>query len=127
MTEFRKLIQGIIDDYCAEFGIEHEDLYDRIRRTGRRKLVKGVHTSAMRMCLGYFIDTTFTLKLTQIAQLVGYTDHSVLSGNRKRCRWYLDNNDTFFLMYYKPLLKVADKYEDMINCYRKCQTPIYEL
>jgi hypothetical protein len=125
MTDFRKLINKIVEDYCAEYNIKPTDLRFRIGNTGRRKVVDGVHVSAMRMCLGHLFDTTFNLKLIQIAELVGYTDHSVLSGNRKRMRYYIDNQDTFIMMYYLPLLKIAERYEDEISLYRKCK-PLHE-
>lgn len=122
MTEFRKLVNNIIDDYCSEFNVKQDDLKQRIHKVGRRKVKNGVHISAMRMCLGHYFDITFNLKLIQIAELVGYSDHSVLSGNRKRIKWYLETNDTFFLMHYLPLLQIADKYEDAISPYRKCKS-----
>jgi len=100
----------LIEHYCNHYGVAPEKLKRKNKYQPSRVVLSEdgyVNTSAMRMALGYFIYMHFPLRVIQVAQLVGYTDHSPLSCQRKTVQHYIKTQDSYFYPYYKKLLEIA--------------------
>ncbi len=59
-----------------------------------------VRLAEIRMALSYFLYMHCPLRLTEIAPLVGYKDHSTMSIYRKRIEFYIQTEDPKFFPYY---------------------------
>ena len=107
---------NLVNEYCESYGIKREDLFNKKPGKAKVKLInnKGatslVSLSSMRMALGYYIYQNYPLTLTAIAQIVGYSDHSVMSYHYKKIHHYIKTNDYLFMPYYNNLLEIAMKY-----------------
>jgi hypothetical protein len=99
----------LVQKYCEQYGIQPKDL----RRKSSypfKVMVKNnqyINTASIRMALGYFLFMHFPLRIKEIAVLVGYADHSPLSGQRKQIACYIENNDSYFMPYYSSLFNLA--------------------
>jgi AraC-like DNA-binding protein len=99
----------LIKLYCEHFSIKPSNL----KRTTiyARKIFKKknlvINTATIRMSLGYFLFMHFPLTIKEIAYMIGYTDHSPISSQRKQISHYINNQDNFFMSYYSVLLSLA--------------------
>lgn len=66
-----------------------------------------VRIAEIRMALSYFIYRHCPLKLTEIAPLVGYKDHSTMSTYRTRIESYIEQEDPKFFPYYLKVIDIA--------------------
>lgn len=99
----------LVQKYCEQYGIQPKDL-KRKSSYPFKVMVKNnnyINTASMRMALGYFLFLHFPLRIKEIALLVGYTDHSPLSSQRKQIKSYIQNNDGYFMPYYSSLVNLA--------------------
>lgn len=117
---------NITEKYCQSYGITREDLFlkHKIRNAKKRKVVKGVNVSTLRMALGYYLSNNYPASLTEIALIIGYNDHSTISYNNQRIYFYIKNNDVYFMEHYKVLEEIGKMYEP-IKFHRIRQKAIY--
>jgi chromosomal replication initiation ATPase DnaA len=104
----------LIDKVCQFYKIKHEQM-TAMSKSNHFKICKNsdgqlVRLAEIRMALSYFLYMHCPLKLTQIAPLVGYKDHSTMSIYRKRIEFYIETEDAQFYPYY---LKVIDLASDL--------------
>jgi chromosomal replication initiation ATPase DnaA len=104
----------LIDKVCQFYKIKHEQM-TAMSKSNHFKICKNsdgqlVRLAEIRMALSYFLYMHCPLKLTQIAPLVGYKDHSTMSIYRKRIEFYIETEDSKFYPYY---LKVIDLASDL--------------
>jgi len=104
----------LIDKVCEHYKINHEQM-TAMSKSNHFKICKNldgqlVRLAEIRMALSYFLYMHCPLKLTQIAPLVGYKDHSTMSIYRKRIEFYIETEDSKFYPYY---LKVIDLASDL--------------
>jgi hypothetical protein len=100
----------LIELYCKHYGIKTNNLKRNNRYYPAKVIVKKdahVNTSTMRMALAYFIFMHFPLRIKEVAEIVGYNDHSPISSQRKVVESYIKNNDVFFMPYYESLINLA--------------------
>ena len=104
----------LIDKVCEHYKINHKQM-TAMSKSNHFKICKNsdgqlVRLAEIRMALSYFLYMHSPLKLTQIAPLVGYKDHSTMSIYRKRIEFYIETEDSKFYPYY---LKVIDLASDL--------------
>jgi chromosomal replication initiation ATPase DnaA len=104
----------LVDEVCNYYGITLDQLQE-VKRRNHWKIAKNKHgekvrLSDIRMALSYFIYQHCPIKLTEIAPLVGYKDHSTMSSYRARIEHYIETEDPKFYPYY---LKVIDLASDL--------------
>jgi len=97
---------------CQEYNISIQNLHKKKniakkKETKRKK--KSVSLSAIRQALSYFILMHFPMRMQEIATLVGYTDHSPISSQRKQLEFYITIKDSYFYPYYKIVEMYATK------------------
>jgi len=99
----------LIKLYCHYYSIQPANL--KRKTSYARKILKKknliINTATIRMSLGYFLFMHFPLTIKQIAEMIGYTDHSPISSQRKQITYYINNQDNFFMSYYSVLLSLA--------------------
>lgn len=101
----------LIDKVCEHYKIKHEQM-TAMSKTNHFKICKNsdgelVRLAEIRMALSYFLYMHCPLKLTQIAPLVGYKDHSTMSIYRKRIEFYIETEDPQFYPYYLKVIDIA--------------------
>jgi len=102
----------LIELYCKQYKIKTSDLKRNNRYYPAKVIVRKdahVNTSTMRMALAYFIFMHFPLRIKEVAEIVGYNDHSPISSQRKVVENYIQNNDAFFMPYYETLINLANE------------------
>ncbi len=104
----------LIDKVCEHYKITHNQM-TAMSKTNHFKICKNsdnelVRLAEIRMALSYFLYMHCPLRLTEIAPLVGYKDHSTMSIYRKRIEFYIETEDSKFYPYY---LKVIDLASDL--------------
>lgn len=106
---------AITDKYCEAHGIKREDLFSKAKTPNakKKKVINGVNVSTMRMALGYYLSNRFPASLTEIALIIGYTDHSTISYNNQRIYFYIKNQDAYFMQYYNVLEEIGKMYEQI--------------
>jgi chromosomal replication initiation ATPase DnaA len=115
--EQTKQLIELVDKYCESYGITRKDLF--VTSGGKkRKVIGPVSLSTMRMALGHYIYHNYPVTLTQIARIIGYNDHSVISYHYTKIKNYIKNNDIVFMSYYNNLLEVAKEYPPHIKIQR---------
>ena len=100
----------LIENYCKHYGIKTIELKRNSRQYPHKLLItkdKHVNTATMRMALGYFIFMHFPIRIKEVADIVGYQDHSCISSQRKTIQNYIETNDEFFIPYYEVLITLA--------------------
>jgi chromosomal replication initiation ATPase DnaA len=115
--EQTKQLIALVDAYCESYGITRKDLF-KMYGTKRARLKGAVSMSTMRMALGHYIYHNYPVTLSQIARLIGYSDHSVISYHYTKITNYIKNNDVVFMSYYNNLLDVAKTYPPPIKIQR---------
>lgn len=112
MTVREKML-SIIEQYCEMHGIKRETLFEYGKHKGAKKKrnINGVPVATLRMALAYYLSNNFPVSLTDVAQLIGYADHSTISYNNKKIYFYLKNQDKYFLYFYNPLVELGNLYE----------------
>jgi predicted transcriptional regulator with HTH domain len=112
MTVRDKMI-AVTEKYCEMHGIKREDLFQKHKhsKAKKKKVVNGVNVSQLRMALGFYLYKNFPASLTEVAHIVGYEDHSSISGSFKKIYFYIKNEDAYFMRFYKPLEEVGQLYE----------------
>jgi hypothetical protein len=104
----------LVQAACDFYGITLKQLQS-LRGRNHFKICKDedgntVRIAEIRMALSYFIYRHCPMKLTEIAPLVGYKDHSTMSTYRSRIESYIETEDLKFFPYY---LKVIDLASDL--------------
>jgi hypothetical protein len=104
----------LVQAACDFYGITLKQLQS-LRGRNHFKICKDdngntVRIAEIRMALSYFIYQHCPMKLTEIAPLVGYKDHSTMSTYRQRIEHYIETEDPKFYPYY---LKVIDLASDL--------------
>jgi hypothetical protein len=111
----------LIQMICDEYKITKLDL--KKKRSAYTKKYNQKHyvsISSIRQSLSYFIYIHFPLTITQVAKMVGYSDHSPLSCQRKQIEHYIKTKDLYFFPYYEKvkeyayLLGISTEYKRMI-------------
>lgn len=112
MTVRERMI-SVVEKYCEMHGITREDLFSKHThsKAKKKKVVKGVNVAQLRMALGYYLYQNYPASLTEVAHIVGYEDHSSISGYFRKIYFYIKNEDAYFMRYYKPLLALGQLYE----------------
>jgi len=122
--EQTKQLLNLINEFCESYGIKREDLFNKKPGKAKVKVINNngaislISLSTMRMALGHYIYNTYPLTLTQIAGLIGYADHSVMSYHYRKIHHYIKSNDAIFMSYYNNLLDIAKKYPTAIKIQR---------
>jgi len=103
----------LIDKVCEHYKINHEQM-TAMSKSNHFKICKNsdgqlVRLAEIRMALSYFLYMHCPLKLTQIAPLVGYKDHSTMSIYRKRIEFYIQTEDPKFFPYYLKVIDIASE------------------
>jgi chromosomal replication initiation ATPase DnaA len=113
MNTKKQAIQ-LVQAACDFYGITLKQLQS-LRGRNHFKICKDedgntVRIAEIRMALSYFIYQHCPMKLTEIAPLVGYKDHSTMSTYRMKIEYYIATEDPKFYPYY---LKVIDLASDL--------------
>jgi chromosomal replication initiation ATPase DnaA len=117
MTEnMRDQVIQLADKYCQLNNVTRYDLFQKGKHKGskKKKVVNGANVATIRMALGYYFTLYFPMSLVEIAGLIGYSDHSSISTNNKKIRYYIKNNDKYFMYYYNLLQDLGSFYTPMI-------------
>ena len=100
----------LIEMICEEYGITMKDLKKKKsgfpNRSVKRK-GKDVSLASIRQALSYFIFMHFPLRIKEVASMVGYSDHSPLSCQRKTIEYYIKTKDFYFYPYYEIVKEYA--------------------
>jgi hypothetical protein len=98
----------LIEMICEEYGITMNDLKKRRSKYTKKSSAK-IHISvcSIRQALSYFIFMHFPLRIKEIASMVGYSDHSPLSSQRKQIEHYIKTKDFYFYPYYEKVKEYA--------------------
>ena len=111
----------LIEMICEEYGITMNDLKNRRSKfTKRSSNKRHISVCSIRQALSYFIFLHFPLRIKEIASMVGYSDHSPLSCQRKQIEHYIKTKDFYFYPYYSKveeyayLLGIDTKYKRVI-------------
>lgn len=98
----------LIEMICEEYGITMSDLKKRRSKYTKKSSAK-IHISvcSIRQALSYFIFMHFPLRIKEIASMVGYSDHSPLSSQRKQIEHYIKTKDFYFYPYYEKVKEYA--------------------
>ena len=117
----------LVQATCDYYGITLEKL-QQLNRRNHFKICKDqkgkiVRLAEIRMALSYFIYRYCPIKLTEIAPLVGYKDHSTMSTYRKKIEFYIETEDERFYPYY---LKVIDLASDLGISMRMIRVKSYQ-
>ena len=106
---------------CDDYKITKQDLKKRRSAYTKKYNQKNyVSISSIRQALSYFIYMHFPLRITEVAKMVGYSDHSPLSCQRKQIEHYIKTKDLYFYPYYEKvkeyayLLGISTEYKRMI-------------
>jgi len=118
---------NLVQAVCNYYGITLEQLQE-IKRRNHWKVIKNdkgeiIRLSEIRMALSYFIYRHCPLRLTEIAPLVGYKDHSTMSIYRSKIEYYIQTEDPRFCPYY---LKVIDLASDLEISMRMTRVKSYK-
>ena len=98
----------LIEMICVEYGITMNDLKNRRSKyTKKSSQKKHISISSIRQGLSYFIFMHFPLKIKEISLMVGYSDHSPLSSQRKQIEFYIKTKDFYFYPYYQKIEEYA--------------------
>ena len=99
----------LIEMICEEYGITMNDLKKRRSKYTKKSSAK-IHISvcSIRQALSYFIFMHFPLRIKEIASMVGYSDHSPLSSQRKQIEHYIKTKDFYFYPYYEKVKEYAE-------------------
>jgi hypothetical protein len=105
----------LVQAACDFYGITLQQLQS-IRGRNHFKICKDqdgkvVRIAEIRMALSYFIYRHCPMKLTEIAPLVGYKDHSTMSTYRQRIEHYIETEDPRFFPYYLKIIDLASDLE----------------
>lgn len=117
----------LVENYCKYYGIKTNEL-KRNSRTYPHKVIiitkdKHVNTATMRMALGYFIFMHFPIRIKEVADIIGYQDHSCISTQRKRIDNYIETKDSYFMPYYEVLINLAKELDISIK-YKRIYTNV---
>lgn len=117
----------LVQATCNYYGITLHHL-QQINRKNHFRVWKNedgvkVRLAEIRMALSYFIYRYCPIKLTEIAPLVGYKDHSTMSTYRKRIEFYIETEDERFYPYY---LKIIDLASDLGISMRMIRVKSYQ-
>lgn len=116
----------LIENYCKHYGIKTIELKRNSRQYPHKLLItkdKHVNTATMRMALGYFIFMHFPIRIKEVADIVGYQDHSCISSQRKTIQNYIETNDEFFIPYYEVLITLAQELDISLE-YKRIYTNV---
>lgn len=108
MNNIREEIKEIVSEYCRFFGVKRSDLF-RSSGVGRVKKIKGTNLSMIRITLGHYIQCKYPLSMSDIAYMIGYSDHSSMSVYKKKIAQFIETEDRIFNGYYEILEAVAAK------------------
>ena len=98
----------LIEMICQEYGITMSDLKKRRSKyTKKSSAKKHISVCSIRQALSYFIFMHFPLRIKEIASMVGYSDHSPLSSQRKQIEHYIKTKDFYFYPYYEKVKEYA--------------------
>ena len=107
MCSYKTTANQIVEMYCQSYGVTLEDIAKTYARTGRAKLLNGVHLDRLRMALSYFLEMRTDLSLPVIASLCGYKCHSTICQNRDNITFYIEMEDKEFYPYWLQVLEVG--------------------
>jgi chromosomal replication initiation ATPase DnaA len=101
----------LIENTCQHYKIQHSQM-TAMSKTNHFKVCKNsegklVRLADIRMALSYFLYMYCPLRLTEIAPLVGYKDHSTMSIYRKKIEYYIETEDEIFYPYYLKIIDLA--------------------
>jgi chromosomal replication initiation ATPase DnaA len=101
----------LVKAVCDHYKITHNQM-TAMSKTNHFKICKNsdnelVRLAEIRMALSYFLYMHCPLRLTEIAPLVGYKDHSTMSIYRKRIEFYIQTEDQKFFPYYLKVIDIA--------------------
>jgi len=100
----------LIEMICEEYGITMKDLKKKKSGFPNRSVSrkgKDVSLASIRQALSYFIFMHFPLRIKEVASMVGYSDHSPLSSQRKTIEYYIKTKDFYFYPYYEKVKEYA--------------------
>ena len=112
----------LVEMICEEYRISKTTLRNkRSAHTKKNNRKNYISICSIRQALSYFIFMHFPLRITEVANLVGYKDHSPMSQQRGKIEHYINTKDLYFYPYY---LKVQD-YAYLIGIDTKCKRLIH--
>jgi hypothetical protein len=100
----------LIKKICEDYGITMKDLKKKKSGFPNRSVSrkgKDVSLASIRQALSYFIFMHFPLRIKEVAAMVGYSDHSPLSCQRKTIEYYIKTKDFYFYPYYEKVKEYA--------------------
>ena len=109
MSSYKTTANQIVEMYCQSYGVTLEDIAKTYARTGRAKVLNGVHLDRLRMALSYFLEMRTDLSLPVIASLCGYKCHSTICQNRDNITFYIEMADKEFYPYWLRVVEIGDK------------------
>ncbi|MBM3417418.1 MAG: hypothetical protein FJY17_00680 [Bacteroidetes bacterium] len=97
----------LIEMVCEEYGLTKKDLKNKRSKYTKKSQKRYVSICAIRQALSYFIFMHFPIRIADISKMVGYSDHSPLSSQRKKIEHYIKHKDYCFYPYYQKVKEYA--------------------
>ena len=87
----------LVEMICKEYRISKTTLRNkRSAYTKKNNRKNYISICSIRQALSYFIFMHFPLRITEVANLVGYKDHSPMSQQRGKFEHYIKTKDLYF-------------------------------
>lgn len=96
-------------------GVNRADLSKN--RTKKRKRVdeKGTSLSFIRQSLAHYLYKRLPLNARTVGEIVGYSDHSMVSLYSRIVEDHFEVNDRYFMPYYDKLVEIAEPMVNSVN------------
>lgn len=108
MKQYIDLADQVVAKYCIEMGVERDALSKNRFSKKRRRAENGISLSFIRQSLAHYLYKRLPLNASTVGQLVGYSDHSMVSLYSRIVENHFEINDFRFMPYYNALTKIAD-------------------
>jgi len=115
MREYIDLGNLVVEKYCIEMGVDRKVLYANRYTKKRRRLDNGVSLSFIRQSLAHFLYKRLPLNAKTVGELVGYSDHSMVSLYSRIVEDHFEVNDRIFMPYYEKLVEIALPMVESVN------------
>lgn len=115
MKQFTDLADLVVEKYCIEMGIDRAILSKNRFSKKRRRTENGICLSFIRQSLAHYLYKRLPLNASTVGQLVGYSDHSMVSLYSRIVENHFQVEDPYFMPYYHKLVEIADPMVQSVN------------
>ena len=115
MKQFTDLADLVVEKYCLEMGVDRDVLSKNRFSKKRRRTDNGISLSFIRQSLAHYLYKRLPLNAATVGQLVGYSDHSMVSLYSRIVENHFEVDDPYFMPYYQKLVAIADPMVESVN------------